>query len=68
MATVKKYYQAYTLDPIMGSEKLSLEPVKFRLWREDFESKKDLIKALIEEEKKYETFIILQHIRIYEGE
>jgi hypothetical protein len=59
-------YVVYELNRVMGSEKhLSLGEVAFKGWKSNyFETEEDAIKALVEDEKTYEDYVILKQVYI----
>ena len=60
-------YVVYELNRVMGSEKhLALEQVDFKgLTSNWFETEEDAIRALVENEKTYEDYVILKQVYIY---
>lgn len=63
---VRVKYVVYELNRVMGSERhLALEKVEFRgITSNWFETEEDAIKALVEDEKTYEDYVILKQVYI----
>ena len=63
---VRVKYVVYELNRVMGSEKhLALEQITFKGWRSNyFDTEEDAIKALVEDEKTYEDYVILKQVYI----
>ena len=63
---VRVKYVVYELNRVMGSEKhLALEKVEFRgITSNWFETEEDAIKALVEDKKMYEDYVILKQVYI----
>ena len=65
MEIVEKY-KVYELNNVMGSPKhKSLEEVEFKGWKSNsFDTEKEAIEAILEDEKTYEDYIILKTVFI----
>lgn len=65
MDIVKKYV-VYELNKVMGSEKhLALEKVEFNGWvSNNFDTEDDAIQALVNDEKNYQDYVILNQVFI----
>ena len=63
---ITKKYVVYELNRVMGSEKhLALEKVVFNGWKSNsFETEEEAIQALVDDERKYENYIILRSVLI----
>jgi hypothetical protein len=59
-------YVVYELNRVMGSERhLALEKVEFRgITSNWFETEEEAIKALVEDKKTYEDYVILKQVYI----
>jgi hypothetical protein len=64
--SIHKKFVVLQFNRVMGSEKhLALEKVEFKGWVSNyFDTEEDAIQALIDDEKKYEDYIILTQIYI----
>lgn len=65
MEIVEKY-KVYELNNVMGSSRhKALEEVEFKGWKSNsFDTEKEAIEALLEDEKTYEDYIILKTVFI----
>ena len=65
MEIVEKY-KVYELNNVMGSPKhKALEEVEFKGWKPNsFDTEKEAIEAILEDEKTYEDYIILKTVFI----
>jgi len=63
---IRVKYVVYELNRVMGSDKhLALEKVEFRgITSNWFETEEDAIKALVEDKKTYEDYVILKQVYI----
>jgi hypothetical protein len=63
---IHEKYVVYELNNIMGNERhKSLEKVGFSGFKQNnFETEKDAIQALIDDEKTYEDYVILKQVYI----
>jgi hypothetical protein len=63
---IRVRYVVYELNRIMGSERhLALEEVKFSgITSNWFETEEDAVKALVEDKKMYEDYVILKQVYI----
>jgi hypothetical protein len=63
---IRVKYVVYELNRVMGSERhLALEKVEFRgITSNWFETEEDAIKALVEDKKTYEDYVILKQVYI----
>jgi hypothetical protein len=63
---IRVKYVVYELNRVMGSDKhLALEKVEFRgITSNWFETEEDAIKALVEDKKTYEHYVILKQVYI----
>ena len=59
-------YKVYELNNVMGSSKhKALEEVEFKNWKSNsFDSEEEAIKALLDDEKTYEDYLILKTVYI----
>jgi hypothetical protein len=67
MIQAQEKYVVYRLNEVMNSDKhLALEEISFKNWRitNSFDSEKEAIQALIEDEKIYCHYIILKQVYI----
>lgn len=66
MMEVRKAYVVFKMNEVMGNEKhLSLEKVQFKgLVSNCFDSQKDAIRALIDDERTYQDYLILPSVYI----
>jgi hypothetical protein len=63
---IRVKYVVYELNRVMGSERhLALEKVEFRgITSNWFETEEDAIKALVEDKKTYEDYVIIKQVYI----
>jgi hypothetical protein len=63
---IRERYVVYELNNIMGNQNYkALEKVEFKGWKHNsFESEKEAIQALIEDDKTYQEYVILKQVYI----
>ncbi len=63
---IHKKFVVYELNNVMGSENhKALQKVEFKGWKQNsFDTEDEAIKALIDDEKTYEDYVILMQIYI----
>ncbi len=63
---IKKHYVVYELRNVMGNDEYkALSEIRFNNWKTNsFETEEDAIKAMIEDDMKYNDYVILKQIYI----
>ena len=64
--TIREQYSVYTLNTLLGNkENLVLEEAKFKTNRDNrFDSEKEAIEALAEDEMMWQNYVILKQVYI----